>query len=989
MAFDQASTRHKQCHPTIALDLANDKAVHYLATLLRQPGQAFYVHATPPRGTTHKREQRLRHSLRQEGFKKIRKLRSAQYPNGLPTLQHSDLARVAAANRIFANIAAVLEIAAGAGAFISLGDSKHSYFWDTQCVQHLSEAIPLVEVSFQNCMHGGRQDRWMTFKTNAHWLRPLAAVCDGQHRHLPYKTGHHGDYPPMLCARIAAAARVAALQLGAQAITATVAKKRRVEPWSMAAAGRQPRGNRVPELISEFLEVLEVPWTLPWSTSDACPRLLTAHERSHFGLRQEAKLLSCVEVGNQADNSKAWAAKIGVYRSPSQFLEQAVSQKHPFDESFMVDDDVKRNIFLLLSEGVDETNRKRQEALDYFAARKAQLSFQEAEIHAHLDEASAKIVEDKSFLLFQEMCQAAGIVDDDLATMQIVGSALHGKSCSCSLFQAEENEPAMTTEQLMKSSKWSRPMLLSRSNSSVDAATVEAVWRVTLDEVSRGWLEGPLTEAEVQAKFGTLFVASPRFGLHQSDKVRPIDDMSVSLVNCSFAAQYRLEMDGVDSISVLARTFLEAVKDTGTVEVPLSTGCVLKAPLHRSLTVPEARRLMGRTLDLDSAYKQLLVKRSSLWCRVLLVPDAQGAKHYFVSRVMPFGAASAVYAFNKISRSIFKVGSKLFGLIWSNYYDDYPQLDLQSAGRSSQNVAETFLELIGWRYSTKPAKRLPMARTFQALGVEYSFEESLQGTIVVRNKPSRVERIVADIDLLLSKGSFTSAEASSLRGRLQFAESQTFGRVLALRMKMCNSRAAGSLPGNFINEAIRAELEWARSFVSSSPPRLLQAGVAKQTFLIFTDAALEGNDRDGSVGMVAYRLQNQEIVEKWFFSEQVPKDTMRLLQHRTPKIIATLELLASFLAIELLKEEISQRRCFVFIDNEAARASLISMYSPVVTHAKILHRLSDLTLECSMFLWICRVPSPSNPADKPSRLEIEHLVQNGFTRLIPSWRDVS
>ena len=259
MAFDQASTRHKQCHPTIALDLANDKAVHYLATLLRQPGQAFYVHATPPRGTTHKREQRLRHSLRQEGFKKIRKLRSAQYPNGLPTLQHSDLARVAAANRIFANIAAVLEIAAGAGAFISLGDSKHSYFWDTQCVQHLSEAIPLFEVSFQNCMHGGRQDRWMTFKTNAHWLHPLAAVCDGQRRHLPYKTGHNGDYPPMLCARIAAAARVAALQLGAQAMTATVAKKRRVEPWSMAAAGRKFEETESQSLFQNFWKCLKCP----------------------------------------------------------------------------------------------------------------------------------------------------------------------------------------------------------------------------------------------------------------------------------------------------------------------------------------------------------------------------------------------------------------------------------------------------------------------------------------------------------------------------------------------------------------------------------------------------------------------------------------------------------------------------------------------------------------------------------------------------------
>lgn len=39
------------------------------------------------------------------------------------------------------------------------------------------------------------------------------------------------------------------------------------------------------------------------------------------------------------------------------------------------------------------------------------------------------------------------------------------------------------------------------------------VWSITLKEVQKGWLEGPLTKESIAEKYGPLFVASPRFGL--------------------------------------------------------------------------------------------------------------------------------------------------------------------------------------------------------------------------------------------------------------------------------------------------------------------------------------------------------------------------------------------------------------------------------------------------------------------------------------------
>ncbi len=105
-------------------------------------------------------------------------------------------------------------------------------------------------------------------------------------------------------------------------------------------------------------------------------------------------------------------------------------------------------------------------------------------------------------------------------------------------------------------------------------------------------------------------------------------------------------------------------------------------------------------------------------------------------------------------------------------------------------------------------------------------------------------------------------------------------------------------------------------------------------------------------------------------------------------MIAGLELLAGVLALYLLGKIHDMCRTFFFVDNEAARASLISMNSSVLSHRKLLRFIGSFAAKHSTFTWIARVPSSSNPADEPSRMKIDHLTQSGFVRMEIPWRVV-
>lgn len=122
--------------------------------------------------------------------------------------------------------------------------------------------------------------------------------------------------------------------------------------------------------------------------------------------------------------------------------------------------------------------------------------------------------------------------------------------------------------------------------------------------------------------------------------------------------------------------------------------------------------LVGRTLDFDAAYKQ--------------------------------------------SRAIYTKGVRLFGLVWSNYYDDYPQLDVMASGGNARSAAERLFAMLGWRVSMKDTKRRSMAKCFDALGIS-------NGVVQVRNKRTRILQICSEIDCVLNDGNLPISVATSLK----------------------------------------------------------------------------------------------------------------------------------------------------------------------------------------------------------------------------------
>ena len=543
----------------------------------------------------------------------------------------------------------------------------------------------------------------------------------------------------------------------------------------------------------------------------------------------------------------------------------------------------------------------------------------------------------------------------------------------------------MSIEQLMKSSKWSKHMIMGKKLLNQTDAVRNTVWENSLEECEKGWLTGPLSHKDVIDLVGPLYIVSPRFGLEQNDRTRPIDDMSRSFVNAAFGSSYKLDLPGIDGMAILARSFLDSVLDNGKVKIPLSNGLFLKGMLHDSLDVNMARCLVGRTLDLDSAYKQVLVSCDTLWTAILAIEDPHGRKQLFRSNVLPFGASAAVYGFNRLSRALYTIGVRLFALLWQNYYDDYPQLDLHCNGNAAQETAERLLELLGWTYSKKPAKRQPMKQVFDLLGVTFDFRRCGSHEIVITNKASRVEQVRREVEAILACGTLSAARAASLRGRLQFMESQVFGRMLSANLREFQARVVGRSPGINVHVSLQEELNWVLGFLRMDAPRVLKSQVRQSRMLVFTDAALEDSSSLATVGMVAFRMEGERCVDSFFFSDKVPEKILAMLQAKTKKVIAALELAAAVLGVVVLSSGLFGVRFFLFCDNEAARASLISLYSSVVSHNKLLKKLCEVLCRNSLFLWTARVPSASNVADAPSRLEASHLERDGFRRLDIPW----
>ena len=123
---------------------------------------------------------------------------------------------------------------------------------------------------------------------------------------------------------------------------------------------------------------------------------------------------------------------------------------------------------------------------------------------------------------------------------------------------------------------------LSSTRESGDPKLDETLWALTLEEVQDGFLSGPYEISELPPSG----IVSPRFGLQQKNKLRPIDNFSASHVNGATGLEEKFQVDSIDEICAMVKTWMQ-----------------------RS---PVGLRLLGKTFDMRKAYRQIAIRKDHL-----------------------------------------------------------------------------------------------------------------------------------------------------------------------------------------------------------------------------------------------------------------------------------------------------------------------------------------------------------------------------------------
>ena len=203
-------------------------------------------------------------------------------------------------------------------------------------------------------------------------------------------------------------------------------------------------------------------------------------------------------------------------------------------------------------------------------------------------------------------------------------------------------------------------------------------------------------------------------------------------------------------------------------------------------------QLVGKSYDLRKAYRQVGIADSHLvasWVAVWCPPSSEPKA--FAMKSMPFGATASVQAFLRISIALKTLGTMMFHFMWTSYYDDFIVVCHKGDEDNTDRMARSFFATHGWELSSDGEKDKPYDVVFSALGVKFDLSACGEGRLMVCNTESRHEALSGLINGVLDKQKLTVAEATSLRPRLLFAESQIFGRMARQALKSIGAVGLG------------------------------------------------------------------------------------------------------------------------------------------------------------------------------------------------------
>ena len=989
LGVDSFRNRHKKLGCIATFDLTQTGQQAILFDLL-EGGAVDVVHAAPPCGTG-SRAREVRLTKHHHGPPP---LRSETYPYGLPDISSDDKLRVEAANKLWEFTAAYLIAADSKGCLCSGENPVNAYLWKTYGWADIHSKW--FHTIYQGCMHGGERPKWSLWISNWQKLQRLSVVCDNQHEHLPwgvkrtvsgnaYATAEEAAYPQLLCTRVTLALVDQLFELGVQ--HSAVSLDDSWDPTMSGTAGTkvgtlvQPKRSKLPPLIREYKDVetqlQEEPSRFAVGTRDDLGRKLIrrAIEKGNSG-PAELKSDSGDDVVPGATGGDTLQREVwGVPWSVPEFFEQAVQALHPFCRQPALPDVLLLAVVRIFTNSPEHTARKRAREVQRWINLAKNLEPDEIALHDSLHPQVATALQGKRLKLFDHLLKESGYQDENLVDEIAKGFKVVGLAPPTGVFDKRIRLPELSESELRKAAVWTRNSVIGSLGPSRDDPELDnEVWKETRDEVVRGWLIE--TEAHLlDSEFGVgQWAPGRRFGIRQGKKVRAIDDFSYPMTNRAYGSSDKINLMGIDQVVNLARVVAKAVK-SGFVLVKLSDGSFKGGKVHRdweAVTRNGGADLCGRLLDLWKAYRGLAScpeSDNSRWTIVAVWSPEDKRVRLFKQPVLAFGATASVLSFNRVSRAVWHLGVHYGDLLWLNYFDDYPHVETKALTHSAWRTSEAFVELLGWKIS-KNDKRLDFSATFAPLGVEVVLESAVEeSVIVVRNKQSRVDELSEYVSDIIRRNRISMPELDRLRGRIQFAESFTFARmsrfVLSPFAEDCRSKNRAIV---VMDDLMREAMTILKEIIIEIKPRRVPISLEGTPVVIFTDGACEGSG-NLLVSCGAVIVYEDRNVREWF-GIQVPQELVDYWQMEADKIqvIAEAEMLPVIISRMLIGQSSGIRLVLHFVDNDGVSDSLIKGFSRSANLRLMLKKYVQQECGQALCSWIARVPSPSNPADGPSRL---------------------
>ena len=415
------------------------------------------------------------------------------------------------------------------------------------------------------------------------------------------------------------------------------------------------------------------------------------------------------------------------------------------------------------------------------------------------------VLKGKNILLMGEMLRDLGYPDVMLQQHVAEGFRITGWLPETGYFQKRVRRPELRVEQALQMAKRVNRGILKQMRAEEPTDLDRATWEETCKEAEKGWI----FEDVAPNPHGVLL--AKRFGLQQKEKVRVIDDYTVGGLNKTCGLKEKLRVQAVDEMAAMMAYSLDTCKAS---------------------TRP---RFLGRTYDLEAAYKRYAVHPADRAISRLVAKDTESGKlRFFGSNALPFGAVGSVAGFLRVSSGLAYAGLAGLQLLWSSFFDDYTLLSREDVCKSAGYAAEALFTLWGVRFARTGKKCVDFADTFKTLGLMVGLENLGSGLCRIFHTPDRREELADEIEDILQRGQLTAKEAERLRGRMVWFESFVWGRLANYALKQIRMAFEGSKSKVEVGQVLSKHFKDLRERVLTGPPVLITKTCGTSWFL-FTD----------------------------------------------------------------------------------------------------------------------------------------------------------